>query len=68
MKPAIVGVEDGLPVYDPDAETLARWTLILHDNTCRECGSPNSDSRCNQGERYEAAARNSNDDIPGYRG
>ena len=40
-----------------DDQQFAAWTLEAHDARCRECGSPNSDSRCPAGERYADACR-----------
>jgi hypothetical protein len=65
-KPSIIAVEDGVTITNPDAATLSRWALIVHNSTCRTCSNPNNDSRCAAGERLESAARNTNDDIPGF--
>jgi hypothetical protein len=51
---------------DATAEQFAQWALTQHENECRECGNPNSDSRCPAGARFAAAASQANDDLPGY--
>lgn len=53
--------------FDLTAGEYASLALAKHDASCRECGRPDSDSRCTIGTQYEAAAQATNNDIPGYR-
>jgi hypothetical protein len=53
-----------LGIDTPNAATLARQALAAHGQECRECGNPDSDSRCPQGERYEAAVQTDRSWIP----
>ena len=66
MKTSIVGFDfdSGTTTIAPDAATLATWAAEAHEAVCPTCRNA---ERCPAGQRYADAARNSNDDIPGYR-
>lgn len=55
MNAAIVAVENGVSIHQPDAATLARWASERHEETCPQCRR--GDERCPAGDQYHASTQ-----------